>query len=66
MKWVVSFSILRPFGPSRALISTQVADDAVEAALLLRSLSGRIRDLGAVVAVGAAGELVEDIIKTGR
>jgi hypothetical protein len=64
MKWVVSFSILRPFGPSRALISTQVEDDAVEAALLLRSLSGRIRDLGAVVAVGSAGELVEDIIKT--
>ena len=29
MKWVVSFSILRPFGPSRALISTQAPQGAL-------------------------------------
>ena len=45
------------------MIFPQVAADAVEAALLLRRLSGRIRDLGAVVAVGAAVELVEHTIK---
>jgi hypothetical protein len=47
-----------------AVLSTQVAADAVEAALLLRSLSGRICGLGDVVATDVAVELVEDIIKT--
>jgi hypothetical protein len=46
------------------LISTQVAADAVEAALLLRSYSERIRGLGDVVAADVAGELLEDVIKT--
>jgi len=47
-----------------AVLSTQVADDAVGAARMLRRFSGRICGLDDVVAVGAAVEIVEDIIKT--
>ena len=47
-----------------AVLSTQVADDAVGAARMLRRFSGRICGLDDVVAVGAAVELVEDIIET--
>lgn len=46
------------------MISTQVADDAVEAARILRSFSGSICGLGDVVAGDVAVELVENIIKT--
>ena len=54
----------RRCGTSQNLISTQVADDAVEAERILRNFSGRICGLGDVVAVDVAVELVENIIKT--